>query len=93
MNLEFDILNIKDVQFGEKTKVSNGVLYVNRQELQELVAKDRSFSKVDIELAHPGENCRIINVHNITEPRAKMDGTGENFPGVLGELKIAIRNT
>jgi sarcosine reductase len=89
MRLELDIVNIKDVQFAKKTEVSNGVLYINRQELQELLGKDKRFSKVDIELAHPGESCRIAHVFDVVEPRAKMEGTGENFPGALGKLKIA----
>lgn len=89
MNLELNILNIKDIRFGEKTRVDNGVLYINRDELQTLVSSDKSFSRVNIELAHPGEDLRIINVHNIVEPRAKMDGSGENFPGILGQLKTA----
>ena len=87
MNLELDILNIKDTQFGEKTTISDSVLYIDRQELQELLEKDERFSKVDIELAHPGESCRVVQVFDIIEPRAKMGGTGENFPGILGRLK------
>ncbi len=89
MNLELDILNIKDIQFGDKTSVKDAVLFINRDELQTLVAEDQSLSCVNIELAHPGENLRMVNVHNVVEPRAKMDDTGENFPGVLGEIKPA----
>jgi len=87
MKLELDILNIKDVQFAGKTKVSDGVLYINRQELQGLLEKDKRLSRVEIELAHPSENCRLVQVFDVTEPRAKMGGTGENFPGILGRLK------
>jgi sarcosine reductase len=89
MNLELDILNIKDIRFGDKTSVKDAVLFINRDELQTLVAEDQGFSRVNIELAHPGENLRVVNVHNVVEPRAKMDGTGENFPGVLGQIEPA----
>jgi sarcosine reductase len=89
MNLELNVLNIKDIRFGDVTSVEKGVLIVNRDELQTLVAEDRSFSRVSIELAHPRENLRLVNVHNVVEPRAKMDGTGENFPGVLGQIEPA----
>jgi len=87
MRLELNIISIKDVQFAEKTAISNRVLYINRKELQELLGKDKRFSKVDIELAHPGESCRLVQVFDVTEPRAKMGGTGENFPGALGRLE------
>lgn len=93
MNLRLDIFNIKDVQFGEKTAVSGGTLYINRQELQELLAKDKRFSKVDIDLAHPGESCRLVQILDIIEPRAKKRGTGENFPGVIGKRKTAGEGT
>ena len=87
MELVFDVVNIKDVKFAEKTAVSNGVLNINRRELRELLEKDNRFSEVDIELAHPGESCRVVQVFDITEPRAKMGETGENFPGALGKLE------
>jgi sarcosine reductase len=89
MNLELHIVNIKHVEFGEKTTINDSILYINRQELQELLEKDTRFSKVDIELAHPGERCRLVRVFDVTEPRAKMEGTGENFPGILGRLETA----
>lgn len=88
MKLELDILNIKDVRFAKKTRISDGLLEINRQELQEILQQDKRFNKVDIELAHPGEYCRIVPVFDITEPRCKMGGSGENFPGALGKIKI-----
>ena len=42
-------------------------------------------STVDVELAHPGESCRILQVSDVVEPRAKTNGSGEDFPGVLGK--------
>jgi glycine reductase len=89
MNLELEIINIKDVQFAEKTAISNEVLLINRRELQELLQQDKRFSSVDIELAHPGESCRIVRVFDVVEPRAKVTGTGQNFPGVLSRMAIA----
>ena len=89
MNLELDIIKIHDVTFSDKTTASNGMLTINREELQELLEKDTRFSGVDIELAHPGESCRIVKVFDVTEPRAKMAGSGENFPGALGGIEKA----
>ena len=91
MNLQLDITNIKDVKFADKTAVNHGILYINRQELRELLGTDHRFSKVDIELAHPGESCRIVQVFDVTEPRAKIGGCGENFPGALGKIETAGR--
>jgi len=85
MKLQLDIHNIKDVQFGEKTTISDRVLYIDHHELQETLQQDKRLSKVDIELAHPGESCRILQVSDVVEPRAKTGGSGEDFPGFLGK--------
>src|SRR3990172_7904214 len=66
MRLELDILNIKDVQFAEKTSLSGGVLSINRRELQGLLQEDRRLSRVEIELAHPGDKCRILQVADVS---------------------------
>ena len=89
MKLELEIINIKDVQFAEKTVISDKVLYINRQELKELLQQDRRLSRVDIELARPGESCRILQVSDVIEPRTKTGGSGEDFPGVLGKQGTA----
>ena len=83
MRLQLDIVNIRDVQFANQTIIDDRVLYINRQELQAFLKEDRRLSQVDIELAHPGEKCRIIQVTDVVEPRAKKNG-GVDFPGALG---------
>lgn len=89
MRLELDILNIKDVQFADKTIISDRVLYIDRYELEGLLLEDKRFSQVGIELAHPGEKCRILQVSDVIEPRAKSKGGGEDFPGALGKQGTA----
>jgi len=85
MRLELDIVNIKDVQFADKTTISGGVLHINRRELEELLQEDKRLSQVGIELAHPGDKCRILQVSDVVEPRAKTRESGEDFPSALGE--------
>jgi sarcosine reductase len=85
MKLELDILHINDIQFSEKSAIANGVLQVNRAELQDILQKDPRLSRVDIELASPGERCRILQVCDVVEPRAKNRGDGGDFPGAIGK--------
>jgi sarcosine reductase len=89
MNLELESVDIKDVRFAGKTAIDKGILFINKRELQEILQKDRRFGSVDIDLAHPGESCRIVSVFDVVEPRAKVIGTGQNFPGVLGKMETA----
>ena len=81
MKLEFHIVKIQDIQFGNDSNVDKGVLTINRDELKALLEGDRRLSKVDIEIAHPGEKCRILQVGDVIEPRFKMDGDQEDVLG------------
>jgi len=86
MRLELGIIKIKDVQFGDETIIEDGTLYVNKKELIALALQDDRLSEADVELARPGEEVRIIPVKDVIEPRVKVDGSGELFPGVIGKM-------
>jgi glycine reductase len=85
MRLELGIISIKDVQFGEETIIKDGTLFVNKKELVSLMQQDDRLSEVDIALARPGEEVRIIPVKDVIEPRFKISGLGEIFPGIIGK--------
>ncbi len=86
MKLELGKIHIKDVQFGDVTKIENGVLYVNAEELSAEVLKDDRLIGCHIELARPGESVRITPVKDVIEPRLKISGGGCVFPGVMGKV-------
>ncbi|MEB3428473.1 glycine/sarcosine/betaine reductase component B subunit [Citroniella saccharovorans] len=86
MRLELGNILINDVQFGEKTKVEDHVLYVNKQEIIDLVMEDEHITNVDVELARPGESVRITPVKDVIEPRVKVDGPGGVFPGMINNV-------
>lgn len=87
MRLELGRVNITDVQFGEETKVDNGTLYVNKEEIIALVKEDEHIVNVDVHLARPGESIRITPVKDVVEPRVKVDGPGGVFPGVINGVE------
>jgi sarcosine reductase len=93
MRLELNILKIRDVKFADRTAVFDGVLYINRHQLQELLLEDRRLTQVDVTLAHPGEKCRILKVMDVIEPRAKTSNGDEDFPGAVGKQVPAGRGT
>jgi glycine reductase len=86
LRLELGEILIKDVQFGEASKVENGVLYVNKDEVIKMVCEDEHIKNVDVELARPGESVRITPVKDVIEPRVKVDGKGGMFPGVVSKV-------
>lgn len=87
MRLEIGNIIIKDVQFGDKTKVENGILFVNKEELIAKVSDDENIKSVDVELARPGESIRITPVKDVIEPRVKVEGPGGIFPGILSKVQ------
>lgn len=87
MKLELGKIHIKDVQLGPVTKIENGVLYVNQEELAAEVLTDDRLIGCRIELAKPGESVRITPVKDVIEPRLKVEGPGVVFPGIMGKVQ------
>ena len=96
MKLELRRIHIKDIQFGEETKVKDGVLFVNAEELISHLKEDSRIKDVKVDIARPGEKVRIIPVKDVIEPRVKIEGAGNGFPGVsskmaqVGEGKVNV---
>lgn len=89
MKLDLHKINIRGLEWGEKTTVKDGVLYVNRDEA---IASCGDFPVVagfSLHIARPGENVRIIPVKAAIEPRCKLSSEGAVFPGVVGGMKQA----
>lgn len=86
MRLDLGYIFIKDVQFGNQTKVENGTLYVNKEELISLIKEDEHIKDVHVELARPGESVRITPVKDVIEPRVKVEGKGGIFPGMVAKV-------
>ena len=81
MRLEVGNIFIKDIQFADTTKVENGVLYVNKEELVNLLSEDEHIKSIDLEIVKPGDSVRITPVKDVIEPRVKVEGNGGIFPG------------
>lgn len=86
MRLEIGKIFIKDLQFGPETKVENGVLYVNKEELLKEVSGDERIESINFDIARPGEEVRIIPVKDVVEPRVKVEGPGGIFPGFVSKV-------
>jgi len=86
LRLEIGKIFIKDLQFGPETKVENGVLYVNKEELLNEVSGDERIASIDFDIARPGEEVRIIPVKDVVEPRVKVEGNGGIFPGFISKV-------
>ncbi|MQS88216.1 glycine/sarcosine/betaine reductase component B subunit [Companilactobacillus mishanensis] len=85
MRLEVGNILINDIAFGDKTEVKDGTLIVNKDELIETaIGGDERIKSLDAYLAKPGDKTRIIPVKDVIEPRVKVEGEGDLFPGIIG---------
>lgn len=81
--LEVGWFDVDDVRAGAETALDGGVLTVDIEELEELLA-DEAFASVSVQIARPGESVRIINAIDAVEPRIKVEPAGADFSGMLG---------
>jgi len=86
LKLELGYIFIKDIQFADVSKVENGTLYVNKEEVKALILEDQNFKSADVEIARPGESVRIMPVKDVIEPRVKVEGPGGIFPGMINKV-------
>lgn len=87
MKLELGYININDIRFESESGIDNGVLYVNAEEVKKLVLEDEGIASVELHIARPGERVRITPVKDVVEPRVKVKGRGDIFPGVIGKVE------
>ena len=90
MKLQLGFIDIKDVRFSDKTMVEKGILHVNSEEVLAHIFQDEDvkncIKKAHFDIARPGESVRITPVKDVIEPRAKVEGSGGQFPGVISKV-------
>jgi glycine reductase len=91
MELELRYSYVKDIVLSDSTRIDNGVLKVDTEELKLVLMEDDRIEDVKFDVAKPGDSIRILPVKDVVEPRCKADGDG--FPGLVGEIYEAGRGT
>jgi glycine reductase len=86
MKLKIGNIPVKDVVLGSQDSFENGVLTINKQAAVDyLMELDDHITSLDIVIAHPGDDTRIVPVIETIEPRCRVDGR-TLFPGVTDEV-------
>ena len=86
MKLELAEFPVKYLHLGERFAYGNGALEMDEGELLDLVLEDSRITDASLAVAMPGEQTRITGIRDIVEPRYKVAGNGQVFPGVLGPV-------
>jgi glycine reductase len=93
MQLKLAIHPIREICFGENTRLDRDTLFVAKAELRKVALELPVLESVDFEIVRPGESCRAGPVFDIVEPRAKAPGGSPDWPGVLSAPQTAGRGT
>lgn len=86
MKLQLGEIIIKDVKFDNNSRVENGILYVDAEDIKKIVLEDEKIKDIKIELARPGESVRITPVKDVIEPRTKVNTESGIFPGMMSKV-------
>lgn len=86
MNLELAQFPVTQLYLGKRFHYQAGTLEVNETELLSLVRRDERIEGASFAVALPGEKVRITGIRDIVEPRVKVRGEAQVFPGILGPV-------
>lgn len=87
MRLELGNIFVDNIKFGQVSKFEAGTIHVNEEELKGYILEDENIKSVALDIARPGDSVRIIPVKDVIEPRVKVTGGGEIFPGMLSKVE------
>ena len=88
MKLNIANFHVNEIQFGEKTTYTKGLLTINKKEALDVVFEDEHITEAELHIVNPGDHVRIVPVKEAVEPRYRVGG-GPVFPGVTGKLMQA----
>ncbi len=86
MRLEMAEFPVSRIILGDEFSYRSGVLEVDHAELKRLALRDERIRDASLEVVAPGERVRITGIRDVVEPRVKVQGAGQIFPGILGPV-------
>src|SRR5258708_40324240 len=86
MRLELGSFPVESLSLGSATQLQGRHLMVSADELRAAVAHP-AIAGLELAIVHPGESARITQLSDVVEPRIKVSGGGDVFPGLVGPLE------
>ena len=87
MRLNLADFPVKEIRLGGRLHYGGGALEVDQQALMDLVLEDRRIEDVSLGVVYPGEKVRVTGIRDIVEPRVKVGGQAQVFPGTLSPVE------
>jgi len=87
MRLELAEYPVKEIRLARISRYQSGVLEIDRPAFEDMILCDGRIAEASLAVVHPGDNVRITGIRDIVEPRVKVSGSGQVFPGILGPVE------
>src|SRR6266540_142443 len=87
MKLEIAEFPVSKIRLGHRFSYENQILDVDEGALIDLTQEDPRITDATLAVATPGEKTRVTGIRDIVEPRHKVSGNGQVFPGVLSAVE------
>ncbi len=63
------------------------MLEVDGPALEAMILRDGRIAAASLAVVRPGDKVRITGIRDLVEPRVKVSGNGQVFPGILGPVE------
>ena len=82
--LEVGVFPTHRLTFASRTHYDKGTLHIGCAALLATIAEPHAIGQIAVQLAHPGESCRIVHVLDAVAPMVKTSGRSTVYPGFFG---------
>ena len=86
MKLDVAEFPVREIRLGSSYRYERGKLTVDRDDLMRIVLRDERITEARFETVEPREHARITGIRDIVEPRTKLSGDAQVFPGTIGPV-------
>jgi glycine reductase len=87
MRLELADFPVRSLRLGRTFHYQSGALEIDSGALAQLIRQDARIENVSFTVVHPGDRVRITGIRDIVEPRVKVSGGAQVFPGTLSPVE------
>ena len=87
MRLDLAEFPVKEIHLGKRFHYDGRIVEVDQRALTDLMLEDRRIEDASLAVVHPGEKVRVTGIRDIVEPRVKVAGRGQVFPGSFSPVE------
>jgi glycine reductase len=87
MRLELAEFPVASIKLAERFHYAAGQLTVDKSAIEQSVLQEGRIKAAWLDVVSPGDRVRITGIRDVVEPRVKVSGSGQVFPGVLGPVQ------